>query len=86
MAKWGNIDVIVLGATAFGQSMDQVVCTFDVADSDIQVHISFQIKGPRRDSDPPWGPITDAVVPMSELTGRVEYAISGGMMVNLREV
>ncbi len=81
----GDVDVSVLGASVRGAgSFDDAIAERIVHDEEIDVRVMFCVEGPRGEDDAPWGPMAEAIVPMTSLRGPVGYARAGGLMTVLR--
>ena len=71
MATWNGSDVVVLAAYTLGGLPLEEVGSYP--DEHVRVRISFIVEGPRGEEDPPWGPLGEATVPLSDLAGPVNY-------------
>ena len=47
-----------------------------VLDSEIMVYVAFEVFGPLGPKDPPWGPMQTAKIPMLDLQGPFEVALT----------
>jgi hypothetical protein len=86
-AMWNGLAVVVQGATVYGQPAVDVLFAegaHPVPDDEIMVRVAFCVAGPIGPNDAPWGPMSEATVPMSEIAGTVEWAGPGGLMTTLR--
>jgi hypothetical protein len=84
---WGGLAVRVVGATVNGRDAERALFREGrfISDGDaIKVRVAFEVKGPIGPNDPPWGPMREATVELSELSGPVEYPNGEGFMVVLR--